>query len=113
MGGVPTSIMCSLPPAVPRTAKQNRVLSYTEAKFNYWITRRIGYFVAYYLLISFHLELYESSRVALDGLADVPLDAVELHGPDHPVVLGAEPVNTNHNHNMKNSTDITCSNSWS
>ena len=51
---------------------------------------RIGYFVAYYLLISFHLELYESSRVALDGLADVPLDAVELHGPHHPVLLGRD-----------------------
>jgi len=27
VGGVPTSIMCSLPPATPRTAKQNRVES--------------------------------------------------------------------------------------
>ena len=45
----------------------------------------------YYLLISFHFELYESSRVALDGLADVPLHAVELHGPHHPVLLGRDP----------------------
>ena len=29
--------------------------------------------------------------MALDGLGDVPLHAVELHGPDHPVVLGADP----------------------
>ena len=42
------------------------------------------------LLISLHLELTEGSRVALNGLGDVPLHAVELHGPDHPVVLGAD-----------------------
>merc|ERR1719150_948139 len=43
------------------------------------------------LLISLHLELTEGGRVALDGLGDVPLHAVELHRPDHPVVLGADP----------------------
>ena len=42
------------------------------------------------LLISLHLELTEGSRVALNGLGDVPLHAVELHGPHHPVVLGAD-----------------------
>ena len=29
--------------------------------------------------------------MALNGLGDVPLHAVELHGPDDPVVLGADP----------------------
>ena len=42
------------------------------------------------LLISLHLELTEGSRVALNGLGDVPLHAVQLHGPHHPVVLGAD-----------------------
>ena len=43
------------------------------------------------LLVSLHLELTEGGRVALDRLGDVPLDAVELHCSDHPVVLGADP----------------------
>ena len=42
-------------------------------------------------MVSFHLELTEGRGVALDWLRDVPLHAVELHGPDHPVVLGADP----------------------
>ena len=43
------------------------------------------------LLVSLHFKLTEGRRVALDWLGDVPLHAVELHGPDHPVVLGADP----------------------
>ena len=43
------------------------------------------------LLVSLHLELTEGRGVALDGLGDVPLHTVELHGSDHPVVLGADP----------------------
>ena len=42
------------------------------------------------LLVSLHLELTEGRGVALDGLGDVPLHTVELHGSDHPVVLGAD-----------------------
>ena len=42
------------------------------------------------MLVPLHLELTEGSRVTLNGLGDVPLHAVELHGPDHPVVLGAD-----------------------
>ena len=41
-------------------------------------------------MVPLHLELTEGRRVALDWLGDVPLHAVELHGPDHPVVLGAD-----------------------
>ena len=43
------------------------------------------------LLVSLHLELTEGRSVALDWLGDVPLHAVELHGPDHTIVLGADP----------------------
>ena len=43
------------------------------------------------LLVSLHLELTEGRGVALDWLGDVPLHAVELHGPDHTIVLGADP----------------------
>ena len=42
-------------------------------------------------MICNHLELAEGGRVPLDGLGHVPLDAEELHGADHAVVLGRDP----------------------
>ena len=41
--------------------------------------------------VALHLELAEGGGVALDGLRDVPLDAEELHGAHHAVVLGRDP----------------------
>ena len=34
------------------------------------------------------LEVTDGLCMALDGLRDVPLHDVEMHGSDHPVVLG-------------------------
>ena len=42
------------------------------------------------LLVSLHLKLTEGSCVSLDGLGDVPLHTVELHGPHHSVVLSTD-----------------------
>ena len=42
------------------------------------------------LSVTLHLELAEGGGVTLDGLGDVPLDAVELHGANHTVVLGRD-----------------------
>ena len=41
--------------------------------------------------VALHLELAKGGGVALDGLRDVPLDAEELHGAHHAVVLGRDP----------------------
>lgn len=40
--------------------------------------------------VALHLELAEGGGVALDGLGHVPLDAEELHGAHHAVVLGGD-----------------------
>ena len=40
--------------------------------------------------VALHAELDEGSRVALDGLADLSLDGVELHGAHDAVLLGGD-----------------------
>ena len=42
------------------------------------------------LAVALHLELAEGGGVTLDGLGDVPLDAEELHGAHHAVVLSGD-----------------------
>ena len=44
-----------------------------------------------FLLIAFHLKLDKSSRVSLYRLRHLPLNAVELHGSHHPVLLSRDP----------------------
>ena len=38
--------------------------------------------------VALHAELDEGRRVAFDGLADLPLDGVELHGANDAILLG-------------------------
>ena len=40
--------------------------------------------------VALHAELDEGGRVALDGLAHLALDRVELHGTDNAVLLGGD-----------------------
>ena len=42
------------------------------------------------LLVSLQLELAEGGGVALDGLGHIPLDAKELHGANHAIILGRD-----------------------
>ena len=42
------------------------------------------------LLVSLQLELAEGGGVALDGLGHIPLDAKELHGANHTVILSRD-----------------------
>ena len=74
-----TSIMWSLPPAAPLTAKQKRVDSCIG------IAIKIEWLYNYFscLLVAFHLELDEGGGVALDWLRHLALHAVQLHCSHH------------------------------